>query len=241
MNFFYYYIKIIKEYFSNKYFLIISICTVFFIYFLHKILFILMNFENFSLLYWHFIAPFFIYTSMIFFVTFYYYHKISKSKSFLSLFFTILLKGLVIIIIKLIWNFFKVILIESNIVVVKEDSHLYPLFLLGFTWYIIYSASQYFIHSSLSKHKKKLKSFFYYSIDNFWFILFNLLFAFIFSFIIIILSSFMLSKIQNIFSFLLTNNTHIFIENILSISFNIFFSHITALLFVYKSTNKKIK
>lgn len=160
MNLFYYYIKIIKEYFSNKYFVMITSLVVFFIYFLHFFLDILIYFDNFNLVYWHFIAPFFIYISMIFFISFYYYQKIASHQSFLSLFFSLLLKGLMIIVIKLIWNFFKVILIESNIVIVHEDSNLYPLFLLGFFWIIIYFMSAYFVWYVLLKNKKKLKSFF---------------------------------------------------------------------------------
>jgi hypothetical protein len=239
MNVFYYYLRIAKEYFSNKYFLLITLSVIFFLYFLHAIFFILIDFENLNLLYWHFIAPFFTYISMIFFIAFYYYKRISKTKSCLSIFFNILLYSLIIISIKLIWNFFKVIIVESNILIVREDSNLYPLFLLGVSWYLIYALSAYFIQCRLSNNKKKIKSFFYYSIENFWFFIFNLLFSFIFSFILIIISSFLLSKIQNIFTFLLTKQTHIFIENILSISFNIFFAHITALLFVDNATLKK--
>jgi hypothetical protein len=239
MNFFYYYLKIIQEYFSNKYFLMITLFTIFFIYLLHSVLFILIDFDNFNLLYWHFIAPFFIYTSMIFFITFYYFQKISNTRPFLSIFSSILLKSLIIIIIKLIWNFFKVIIIESNIIIVREDSNLYPLFLLAFSWYLIYSFSAYFVQCNLLNNRKKLKSFFYYNIKNFWLILFNLLFAFVFSFIIIMINSFILSKIQNIFTFLLTKKLHIIIENILSVSFNIFFGHITSLLFLNTNNNKK--
>ncbi len=232
MNLFYYYIKIIKEYFSDKYFLIITFSTVFFVYFLSIIFNYLLFFENGNLVYWHFIAPFFIYISMVFFISCFYYKKISKGKPMASIFFSLLFKSLIIIIIKLVWNFFKVILIESNIVIVNEDSNLYPLFLLGFFWCLIYFIASYFVWFNLLKNKKKLKSFWHYSIKKFWYILFNLFFAFIFSFLLIIIISFVISKIKNIFSFFQQKFVNFFIEDILSISFNVFFAHTIALLFV---------
>lgn len=239
MNFFYYYIKIVKEYFSNKYFSIVSCFVIFFIYFLHFLLTFLINFENFNLVYWHFIAPFFVYISMIFFISLYYCEKKVSNKSVKVLFFTLLLKGLFIIIIKLIWNFLKVILIESNIIKVTEDSHLYPLFLLGFSWGMIYFASGYFVYCSLLKDKKKIKSFFHYSIEEFWQLLVYLFFSFFFSFMLIIFISFIISKIQNLVIFFQNDHIHKFIEDILTIAFNVFFAHMIALLLVENSIKNK--
>ena len=239
MNLFYYYITIIKEYFSSKYFFLITFFTIFFIYFLFIILNFLINIENFYLVYWHFIAPFITYISMVFFISFYYYKKTKQQNNLLNCFSQLLLKALIIIVIKLIWNFCKIILIESNIIIIKEDSHLYPLFLLGFSWILIYFLSGYFVSYNLLKNKKKLKSFIQYSTEDFWFIILNLLFAFIFSFLLIIIISFIISKIENLFSFLLHHHIHSCIEEILSVSFNIFFAHIIALLFIFESIKNK--
>lgn len=239
MNFFDFYVAVVKEYFTYKYFFTTAFFTVFFIYFLHSILSFLFYFEDFNLLYWEFISPLFIYLSMIVVISFYSYRKILYNESFLSVLCIFLFKGFFIIILKLIWNFFKVILIQFNIIPVYEDSGLYPLFLLGFFWLWIYFFSSYLVWNKILKIQNK--SFLSYSIHECGLILFNLLFAFFFSFFIIIFISFILSKMQLFFSFLLKKNIHIFIEDILSISFNVFFAHMLSLLFVYQCfKNKKI-
>jgi hypothetical protein len=224
MNILYYYVEVIKNYFLNRFFLLFTTSVIFFIYIFHFILSLFFVLEFFNFIYWHFISPFFIYISMLFVICIH-CHRNSKKKTLNELFHNIIFIGLICIILKLAWNILKVILLESNLIIVREDSSLMPLFFLAFFWLLIYSFVAYFIPHRLMKNKKiSLKNFCLYIAQEFWMLLLHLLFSFLFSFLIIILISYVCAQLQ-FFSFLKTTSIHTFIENILSIGFNVIFAH----------------
>lgn len=234
MNILYYYGSIFKEYIQNKKQIAFCLFTTIIIYLLHKILIHCINAEYIDFIYWNLISPCFIYIFMTiacinYLDNTYKKNNTSSDKNVIKI-------SIIMIIVKILWNAIKIIILESNLILVTEKSSLYPIFFTFLSWLCIYFFVAFKIpHAYFNNKKYHCYS---YILKNMSYLILNLLFAIIFSFSLIIIISYICAKIQGNIGYLRSSLIHSFIEDFLSILFKIIFSHLIVIMII-KTYKKK--
>lgn len=235
MNIFYYYGSIFKEYLQNKKQIAFCLLTTVIIYLLHKILIHTIHTEYIDFIYWNLISPCFIYIFMTIVCINYLDNRYKKNSESSGK--NVIKVSSIMIIVKILWNTIKIIILESNLILVNEKSSLYPIFFTFLSWLCIYFFAAFKIpHAYFNNKKYQCYS---YILKNMSYLILNLLFAIIFSFSLIIIISYICAKIQGNISYFRSLLIHSFIEDFLSILFKIIFSHLIIIMIIKTYKRKK--
>jgi hypothetical protein len=217
-----YYVKQLKSYFLNKNLLHITAATVLIVYLFFLLINLYFPSEYIFFIYWNLVYSFFIYFSMIIIVRRYCFF-LSKGNS-VNIDLTIK-KMIFIFIIKLIWNAFYIIILDSNYVSNSFYKTFFPLITIFFTWLCIYFAACFYIPSAYFRPSKKI-SFHGYIVSTWYYLVGNIFVSCIYSLGLIYLFTYLLKLFSAYIIYLKMPSLHTNIEILVNIVLKIVFAHL---------------